>query len=89
MTDEELQKLYEKSIKRSHELQAQYEMGFSMSRRDCIELRSCTDRLRAVALELWIRAGKPNDAEFDCLRQPHPHRALPFGNTREMTGGGH
>jgi hypothetical protein len=77
MTTEELQNLFEKSIKRSHELRAQYEMGFIMSRRDCIEMRNCTDRLRTVALELWIRAGGPNDAEFDCLRRPPPKRPLP------------
>lgn len=77
MTNNELRDLFTRSNERISELARKRELGMRLSRRDCIELQTCNRRLRAVAHELWVRAGRPDDPEFDMLREPYQPQPLP------------
>ncbi len=89
MTNSELELLYKSATARIDQLATKYRSGERLTRWDCLELRACNNRLYVVAYQLWLQLGQPDDPAFDCLRRPPPRRALPFSNTREMTGGGH
>ena len=59
MTNEELRALCWKTLERSHELEAKHRAGLRLTRQDCLEMRQCNKRLRAVAMELWVLQDKP------------------------------
>jgi hypothetical protein len=75
MQIEELRQLFERSWKRSQEIEAKYRAGLRMTRRDADELRHCTQRIGLVARELWIMQGRPDG--FDDLREPIKLSPLP------------
>ena len=77
MTNDELEKLFRVSTQRFDELEAKYRSGQKLTRRDCDELRHCTQRLGVIARELWIKNGCPDDPEFDGLREPPKLSPLP------------
>ncbi len=78
MTNAELEQLWKTSNARIRELEAKYRAGLQITRQDCIELRTCNKRLRTVAYESWLQAGRPDDPVFDDLRDPPPERPFPW-----------
>jgi len=95
LTSIELQRLLINSMRRSKELEAKYRSGAVMTRKDCDDLRHCTQRLGLIARELWILTGKTDDTEFDCLKEPIKLTPLPASmrpldlSARDITGGIH
>jgi hypothetical protein len=77
MTDWELKQLFETSQKRIDEIVSKYRLGLGLTRRDADELRHCVQRVGLVAKESWIKAGRPDAPEFDCLRGPIKLSPLP------------
>lgn len=77
MTNQELEKLFMASTQRFDQLVAKYRLGLGLTRRECDELRHCTQRIGMVAYEAWVSAGKPNDPEFDGLHEPPKLSPLP------------
>jgi len=77
MTNTELEELFVNSNRRIVELEAKSDSGAGLTRHECDELRHCTARLGLVAKELWIAAGKPDDPEFEILREPIKLSPLP------------
>jgi hypothetical protein len=73
----ELRALFERAMKRSRDLEAKYRAGFGLTRAECDEMRHCTQRLGLIGRELWITLGKPDDAEFECFRNPIKLNPLP------------
>lgn len=71
----ELRELLVNSTRRSLELEAKYRSGQEMTRRDCDEMRHCTQRIGVVAKELWLRSGEPEG--FPDLEQPIKLTPLP------------
>ncbi len=69
MTNKELMDLFQRSRDRSHELEMIWRAGFTLTRAERLEFSQCVRRLGVVAKELWVKAGKPDGSEFDCLRQ--------------------
>lgn len=84
MTNDELQALFEKSLRRSREIEAQHRAGVPLTRRDCLELRECNARLHVVGHEMWVRQSKPPG--FDVFERPHRKRPLPASFALDLTG---
>ena len=85
MTNEELKRLFETSSQRIDELAQKYYAGLGLSRQDCLEMRQCNKRLRAVAMELWIQQGKPEGEEFEILRNPPEWQPFPWAKPLDLT----
>ncbi len=85
MTGSELRDLFEASNCRFLELMQKHEAGFGLTRNECLELRTCNERLRVIAIELWLRLGQPAGPEFDLLRRPSPKRPLPRSTQGDYT----
>jgi hypothetical protein len=87
MTREELRQLWETSYARHCELEAKYRRGEGLTRKDCLDIRTCNRRLRTVAFESWVQAGRPADPIFDSLRNPPPDRPFPWSpKPMDLTG---
>jgi len=76
MTSEELQRLFENSMRRTRELEAKHESGQRLTKRDCMELQKMNERLHLIGRELLLLVGS-DDPQFDCFRQPHVKQKLP------------
>jgi hypothetical protein len=77
METHELRALYERTMKRSRFLEIKYRLGLDLTRAECDEMRRCTQRVGVIARELWITLGRPDDPEFECLRDPVKLNPLP------------
>ncbi|CAN5648689.1 hypothetical protein BH20ACI3_BH20ACI3_43260 [soil metagenome] len=75
MTTDELRTLLETSTRRSEAIEAKHASGEKLSRRECDELRHCTQRIGLIARELWLTKGKPDG--FPELEGPIPLSPLP------------
>src|SRR5262249_39752582 len=84
MTTDEMFELLIATEKQQDEITERYRRTGILTRRDANTMRHLTQRVGLVACEMWIRAGKPDDPTYDCLREPIPLNPLPKSMTRQL-----